>query len=144
MNVRDFITTHLAELTHPPMWSEPEEEYWVKAKQLCEDAIEEAQARRDRPAMGMARVLAQDVYRARFTKRGTRPLCRTKCIERMKAFKALYFKFKERFQEASAALREAIAQGIESAPVCFPKEGVPLFGGYGFTSVDSAIHESAT
>ena len=144
VNVRDFVTTHLAELVHPPMWSEPEEEYWVKAKQLCDDAIEEAQSRRDRPAMGMVRVLAQDVYRSRFTKRGTRPLCRTKCVERMKAFKALYFKFKARFQEASAALREAIAQGIENAPVCFPKEGVPLFGGYGFRSADSAINESAT
>ena len=92
----------------------------------------------------MERVLVQDVYKSRFKKRNARPLCRTKCVERMKVFKELYFQFKARFQEASAALREAIALGFESAPVCFPKEGVPLFGGYGFKSADVTTNESAT
>ena len=94
--------------------------------------------------MGMAQVLAQNVYQSRRPKRGTRPLCRTKCVERMKGFKALYFEFKARFQEASAALREAIARGVESVPVCFPKEGVPLFGGIGFERCDVSANESAT
>ena len=82
----------------------------------------------------MARVMGQETYRARFTKRSSRPLCRTKCIKRLKAFKDAYYAFKAQFQEASATLREAIANGVESICVRFPEGGVPLFGGCSFES----------
>ena len=35
----------------------------------------------------MEGVLTQPTFKSRFTKRSTRPLCRTKCIERLKSYK---------------------------------------------------------
>ena len=131
----DYTTAYKAVLTPPPMWhGDTEQEYRERCKRLCDQAIDEALSKREKPSMGMSKVLAQDIYKARFTKRSPRPLCRTKCIERMKAFKAAYFTFKAQFQEASAILREAIALGLESISVRFPEGGVPLFGGSSFES----------
>ena len=84
--------------------------------------------------MGMSKVMSQEIYKARFTKRSPRPLCRTKCIERLKEFKAAYFAFKAQFQEASTEVREAIVLGLENITIRFPEGGVPLFGGCSFKS----------
>ena len=135
VNERDFITEYQAELTAPPMWrDESEGEYWALCATLCDEAINEALSKRELPGMGMAKVLLQDTYRARFTKRSPRPLCRTKCLTLLKEFKRAYFEFKAQFQEASARLREAIELGIEEVRVRFPEGGVPLFGGCAFES----------
>ena len=80
--------------------------------------------------MGVEGVLAQPVFKSRFTKRSARPLCRTKCIERLKSYKDDYYAFKAQFQEASATLRAALYSGLTSVNVHFPWGGVPLFGGY--------------
>ena len=77
----------------------------------------------------MKKVLSESVRKPRFTKRGTRPLCRTKCVKTLKAYQKLYFAFKAKFQEISADLRQAIRQGCDTASICFPIGGVPLFGG---------------
>ena len=117
------------------MWkSDTEEEYRERCKRLCDQAIEEVLNKREKPSMGMSKVMGQDIYKARFTKRSPRPLCRTKYIERLKEFKAAYYAFKAQFQEASAALREALALGLENINVRFPVGGVPLFGGCSFES----------
>jgi len=49
-------------------------------------------------ALGMRGILSETVRKPKFTKRGTRPLCRTKCIERLKAYQKLYFEFKASFR----------------------------------------------
>ena len=135
VNERDFITHYKANLTPPPMWrNDTEEEYRKRCKRLCDQAIEEALSKREKPSMGMSKVMSQEIYKARFTKRSPRPLCRTKCIERLKEFKTAYFAFKAQFQEASAILREALALGLENVTVRFPEGGVPLFGGCSFES----------
>ena len=135
VNEWDYTTEYKASLTAPPMWcDDSEEEYRARCQRLCDTAIEEALANREKPAMGMAKVMGQETYKARFTKRSSRPLCRTKCIERLKAFKEAYYAFKAQFQEASATLREAIANGVESICVRFPEGGVPLFGGCSYES----------
>ena len=90
----------------------------------------QTQAQRDRDGMGMEVVLTQPTFMSRFTKRSTRPLCRTKCIERLKSYKDDYYTFKAQFQEASSALRVALYSGLTSVNVHFPWGGVPLFGGY--------------
>ena len=59
VNVRDFVTTHEAKLTPPPRGDGAEEEYWVKARALCENAVKEARAAHGGTPMGMAKVLAQ-------------------------------------------------------------------------------------
>ena len=112
------------------MWSHlSKREYKSLTKKLCNEAIQEAKKLRKGQAMVMAKVLKQRVRVDRFTKRSTRPLCRTKCIKTLKAYQTLYFTFKALFQEASAQLRRAIYLGEEQLCVCFPKGGVPLFGG---------------
>ena len=78
----------------------------------------------------MKGVLIQPVFKSRFTQRSARPLCHTKCIERLKSYKDDYYAFKAQFQEASATLRGALHSGLTSAHVYFPWGGVPLFGGY--------------
>ena len=80
--------------------------------------------------MGIESVLTQPVFKSRFTKRSTRPLCRTKCIERLKRYKDDYYTFKAQFQEASATLRAALYSKLTPVHVHFPWGGVPLFGGY--------------
>ena len=118
-------------LSPPPMWAEmSDSRYREHCEKLCEEAILEAVSARSAGAIGMARVLRQNVYQPRFTKRSDRPLCRTKCVDRMKAYRALYYTFKAQFQEASAVLREGIHRGVELLSVRFPAGGVPLFGGY--------------
>ena len=77
----------------------------------------------------MKMVLSESVCKVRFTKRGTRRLCRSKCIKALKFYQKLYFAFKARFQEVSADLRQAIRLGSDTASICFPPGGVPLFGG---------------
>ena len=74
-------------------------------------------------------ILRENVLKTRFTRRGTRPLCRTKCIKTLKEYQKLYFEFKARFQEASADLRQAIHLGIETVDIRFPEGGVPFFRG---------------
>ena len=74
-------------------------------------------------------VLSENVRKPRFTKRGTRPLCRTKCTETLKTYQKLYYEFKAKFQVVSADLRQAIRLGYDTASFCFPSGGVPLFGG---------------
>ena len=130
VNEREFTTHYKAILTPPPLWkSDSEEEYRERCKKLCNQAIEVALSKRDKPSMGMSKVMGQDIYKARFTKRGPRPLCRTKCIDNLKEFKTAYFAFKAQFQEASATLREALALGQENFNIRLLKLGVPLFGG---------------
>ena len=127
----DVTTYYAVMLTPPPLWSHlGREEYKELCKALCDEAIREAQALRERDGMGMESVLTQPVSKSRFTKRSTRPLCRTKCIERLKSYKDDYYGFKAQFQEASATLRAEIYSGITSVHVRFPWGGVPLFGGY--------------
>ncbi len=79
--------------------------------------------------MDMKKVLRERTCKPRFTKRGTRPLCRTKCIKALKAYQKLYFEFKARFQEVSADLSQAIHLSLQTASVCFPEGGFPMFGG---------------
>ena len=47
----------------------------------------------------------------------------------MTIYQKLYSEFKARFQEISADLRQAIRLGCDTASICFPCGGVPLFGG---------------
>ena len=126
------VTRHYSiTLTPPPLWSYLRSgEYREFCRALCDEAIHEAQTQRERACMGMKRVLAQPVLKSRFTKHSTRPLCRTKCIERLKSYKDEYYAFKAQFQEASATLRAALYSGLTSVNVHFPWGGVPLFGGY--------------
>ena len=64
VNERDFITEYKAVLTPPPMWrDDTEEEYRERCKRLCDDAVEEALAKRETPSMGMSKVLSQDIYK---------------------------------------------------------------------------------
>lgn len=126
---RDFTTEYTARLTPPPMWqSDHEDAYQDRCKRLSEVAIKEAVEKRASGAMGMKKVLNQTVLTRRVIKRSPRPLCRTKCAERLKAFKAAYLTFKVQYQEASATLRDAISQGIEHIRIRFPEGGVPPFG----------------
>lgn len=127
----DFTTEYEIKLTPPPLWSDlTKSEYQERCRKLSTEAIQEALKERkiDR-AMGMEKVLRENTYKPRFTKRGSRPLCRTKCIKTLKAYQKLYFEFKVRFQEVSAHLRQAIHMGLETAYICFPEGGVPMFGG---------------
>ena len=114
------------------MWRElSPDEYQALCRELSEEAIRDAQMlRKGRSPMGMKRVLAQKVFKARKAKSTTRPLCRAKCLERLKAYREAYFNFCVLFKEASAKLRAAVHSGAESVCVCFPEGGVPLFGGH--------------
>ena len=113
------------------MWSEmSDSRYREHCEVLCEEAILEAVSARSAGVIGMARVLRQNVYQPRFTKRSDRPLCRTKCVDRMKAYRVMYYTFKAQFQLASAVLRDGIHRGVEVLSLRFPAGGVPLFGGY--------------
>jgi REP element-mobilizing transposase RayT len=126
----DFTTEYEIKLTQPPLWSDlTKSEYQERCRKLSVEAIREALRNRkvDRP-MGMKKVLRENTYKPRFTQRGTRPLCRTKCIKTLKAYQKLYFEFKARFQEVSSDLRQAIQMGLETAYIRFPEGGVPMFG----------------
>ena len=127
----DVTTMYHVELTPPPMWAEmSREDYQALCQGLSEEAIREAQALCNKTApMGMKRVLAQRVIKARKAKGGKRPLCRASCLERFKAYLQEYFEFRELFLKASAELRAAVHSSAESVCVCFPYGGVPLFGG---------------
>ena len=97
---------------------------------LSDEAIEEAFINRSsKRSLGMRKVRDMNVKKVRFTKRGSRPLCRTKCIKILKDYQKLYFEFKAKLQEVSAELRKAIRLGCDTASICFPAGGVPLFGG---------------
>ena len=96
---------------------------------LCAEATRDALLqRKSHTALGMKKVLVKTLENQIY-KRGTRPLCRTKCVKTLKAYQKLYFEFKAKFQEVSADLRQAIRQGCDTASICFPIGGVPLFGG---------------
>ena len=128
--ISEFTSEHKIKLSPPPLWnhlSKPE------YKQLCIKLSAEATRdallkRKSKASLGMKMVLSENVRKVRFTKRGTRPLCRTKCIKTLKTYQKLYFEFKAKFQEVSADLRLAIRLGNDTASVCFPIGGVPLFG----------------
>ena len=127
----DFTTECEIKLTPPPFWSDlTKSEYQDLCRKLSAEAIRDAlKERKTTQAMGMKKVLRERICKTRLTKGGTRPLCRTKCIKALKAYQKLYFEFKARFQEVSADLRQAIHLGLETASICFPEGGVPMFGG---------------
>ncbi len=129
--ISEFTTNHQIKLTQPPMWARlSKSEYKQLCSKLSAEAIRDARLKRDsKTSLGMTKVLSENVRKVRFTKRGNRPLCRTKCIKTLKAYQQLYFEFKAKFQEVSADLRQAIRLGYDTAQVCFPAGGVPLFGG---------------
>ena len=129
--IGEFTSDHQITLTPPPMWAHlSKSEYKQLCTKLSAEAIRDAHLKRQsKTALGMKMVLSENVRKTRFTKRGTRPLCRTKCIKTLKAYQKLYFEFKAKFQEISADLRQAIRLGYDTASICFPTGGVPLFGG---------------
>jgi hypothetical protein len=128
VNEWDFTTEYKAILTPPPMWKgDTEEEYRERCKTLCDQAIQEALSHREKPSMGMIKVMGQDIYKARFTKRSTRPLCKARSIERLKAFKEAYFAFKAQFQEASTVLREAVEYKIHRNSQIFDSKITLIF-----------------
>ena len=128
--ISEFTTEHQIKLTPPPMWADlSKPEYKQKCIKLSAEATRDALLKRgSKPALGMRMVLSENVRKVRFPKRGTRPLCRTKCIKTLKTYQKLYFEFKAKFQEVSADLRQAIRLGLETASICFPEGGIPLFG----------------
>ena len=130
--IGEFTSEHQITLSSPPMWKRlSKSEYKKLCSKLSAEAIRDALLKRkSKASLGMKMVLSENVRKARFTKRGTRPLCRTKCIRSLKAYQKLYFEFKMQFQEVSADLRQAIRLGCNTASICFPLGGVPLFGGY--------------
>ena len=127
----EFTSEHKVIFSLPPLWAHlSKSEYKKLCIQLSDEAIEEALSnRKAKRSLGMRKVREMPIKKARFTKRGTRPLCRTKCIKALKAYQKLYFEFKANFQEVSADLRQAIRMGCDTASICFPIGGVPLFGG---------------
>ena len=131
VSLDDFTTEYEVKLTPPPLWSElSPSKYNERCRKLSAEAIREAlRDRKANRALGMKKVLRENVFKIRFTKRGTRPLCRTKCVKALKKYQKLYFEFKARFQEVSADLRQAIQLGSETVDIRFPEGGVPLFGG---------------
>ena len=126
-----FTSEHQIKLTAPPMRKHLSKlEYKKLCSKLSAEAIRDALLKRkSKASIGMKMVLSENVRKPKFTKRGTRPLCRTKCIRTLKAYQKLYFEFKAKFQEVSADLRQAIRLGNGVASICFPTGGVPLFGG---------------
>ena len=129
--ISEFTSEHHIKLTAPPMWKHLSNlEYKKVCSKLSSEAIRDAHLKRkSKASLGMKMVLSENVRKPRFTKGGTRPLCRTKCIQTLKAYQKLYFEFKARFQEVSTELRQAIRLGCDTASICFPIGGVPLFGG---------------
>ncbi len=128
--IDEFTTQHQIKLTAPPMWAHlSKAEYKQKCIKLSAEATRDALIKRGpKASLGMRIVLSESVRKVRLTKSGTRPLCRTKCIKMLKAYQKTYFEFKAKFQEVSADLRQAIRQGCDTASICFPTGGVPLFG----------------
>ena len=128
--IADYTSDYSIKLTPPPMWAHlPKKEYKLLCQKLSSEAIRDAlKSRKSSYAIGMKKVLSESIRKSRFTKRGTRPLCRTKCVQTLKAYQKIYFEFKAKFQEVSADLRQAIQLGLDTANVCFPTGGVPLFG----------------
>ena len=129
--IGEFTSEHQIELTTPPMWAHlSRQEYKSLISKLSAEAIRDALLnRKSKVSLGMKMVLSENVRKPRLLKRGTRPLCRTKCIKTLKHYQKLYFEFKARFQEISADLRLAIRLGCDTASICFPTGGVPLYGG---------------
>ena len=130
--IDDYTKEYFIKLSPPPLWSHlSKAEYKQMCIKLCAEANKEAMLhRKSKVPLGMKKVLSESVRKPRFTKRGKRPLCRTKCIKTLKAYQKMYFVFKARFQEVSADLRQAIRLGCDTASICFPEGGIPLFGGY--------------
>ena len=128
--IGEFTTLHQIKLMAPPMWAHlSKTEYKQLCSKLSAEAIRDANLKRkSKASLGMKMVLNENVRKPKFTKRSNRPLCRTKCIKTLKAYQKLYFEFKARFQEVSADLRQAIRLGCDTALICFPCGGVPLFG----------------
>ena len=129
--ISEFTSEHQIKLTPPPMWAHlSKTEYKKLCSKLSAEAIRDAHLKRkSKVSLGMRMVISENVRKPRFTKRGTRPLCRSKCIKTLKAYQKLYYEFKARFQEVSADLRQAIRLGCDTASISFPCGGVPLFGG---------------
>ena len=127
----EFTTEHQIKLTPPPLWAHlSKAEYKQLCSKLSAEATRDALLKRgSKPALGMRMVLSENVRKVRLTKHGTRPLCRTKCIKTLKAYQKLYFEFKAQFQAVSTDLRQAIRLGYDTASICFPEGGVPMFGG---------------
>ena len=74
--------------------------------------------------MGMSRVLAQPVLKARRPKRGQRPLCRAKSVELFKAFQEKYWAFKKAFHNAYQHAQQQVIAGKQKIEMVFPFGGV--------------------
>ena len=129
--IEDFTTEYHIKLTPPPMWAHLSKGAYKKlCSQLSAEATRDALLKRgSKSSLGMRKVINETVKKSRFIKGGSRPLCRTKCIKMLKDYQAIYYEFKTKFQEVSADLRQAVRLGNETAFICFPFGGVPLFGG---------------
>ena len=129
VNIEDYTQSYKIPLYVPEIWGHlTKKDYKFLCKKLSADAILEAIKERKSSAMGMKAVLRQRVKRTRALNGGSRPLCRTKCVIKFKSYQKMYYEFKKRFQSVSGDLRRAIRLGLDTANICFPKGGVPLFG----------------
>ena len=125
----NFTTVYAITVTPPPLWTDMSSATFQEhCARLAQRAVKNARTKRQGKSMGMTRVLAENVYKSRFVKRGQRPLCRTKCIDRLKAYQALYFEFKVRFQEVYRGLRDGTLSGIPRLDLLFPSGGVLPLG----------------
>ena len=136
----DFITSYKVELTKPRMWSKlSEEQYHRRCVELCDEAIKSARAKRVGRSMGMARVLAQPVFKARRPKRGTRPLCRAKTVELFKAYRQKYWDFKKAFHAAYQHARDQVVAGISPVEMLFPFGGIAPLSVIGLSELPDPV-----
>ncbi len=146
--LNDFTRHIEIPLSRPAVWEGlSDEEYRARCVAWAEEATREAQqaraeeqaARRgidpsgllgeELPVLGAEAVQAQPVFEPRPSPRRPRPLCRSRCPGRFLAYLRSYRDFKERFLDASARLRAAVAAGGRVPDVRFPVEGVALYVG---------------
>ena len=119
------MTSYKVELAKPRMWSDLSAgDYHKRCVELCDEAIKSARAKRAGRSMGMARVLAQPVLRARRPKRGKRPLCRAKNIDLLKTYRKKYWDFKQAFHAAYQHARDQVLAGKQSVEMLFPFGGI--------------------
>ena len=119
-------------LQKPRVWSELSKERY---RSLCQSLVERAvEIYRKENVLGIKKVLCQDIYVMRRTKKGARPLCRalSEYAQHLtREYRRLYRAFVDSFSCASHELRTSIRSTCQSTIVRFPMGGVPLFGGSG-------------
>ena len=152
---RDFTRMLPVTLTRPTCWASwSEGEYRARCVEWAEEATREAreelaerwaQELRQRGltraeatlalcmVVGAQAVCAEEVFIRRAPSRSPRPLCRSGCPRRFLEYMTGYREFKERFLEASARLRAAVARGRAIPQVVFPVGGVPFYVGVSMT-----------